>query len=150
MFDKPLPAPVLDLLAKMVNGEPIDDSLRKWLPWCANEGLVREGYDEELGYEYHEVTEPGRWALEHQQTQQVTEAEQWLRQAEVARGLDFGRNGRQYVNQLLDRGELVDNGRPGIERRVSLSSVLLYCTKAGITWNPQRTSRPKRKRGVNK
>lgn len=57
---------------------------------------------------------------------------EWPRQADVAEKLGMT---RARISQLLDDGELRDNGKAGHARRVDPQSVLDYCNRTGTAYN---------------
>lgn len=56
----------------------------------------------------------------------------WPRQADVARGFGMG---KMEVHRLIEKGELLTNGKTGHDCRVNPASILEYCDKYGIAYN---------------
>ncbi len=57
---------------------------------------------------------------------------EWPRFSDTATRLDIAKSN---FSRLLDKGEFLDNGKKGHQRRIDPSSILDYCKRTGTTYN---------------
>lgn len=60
--------------------------------------------------------------------------DEWPRQAKVAAGLSLS---RPQIKRLIEAGELQSNGLSGHDCRVDPASVLKYCDRKGVRYDPE-------------